>query len=260
MCVIVVACLAGVGLHVYNVKQYNEELTENFQYTEYKHRYDGYKQKIPVDEMDFGKLGKSIARIVAVDISNYPVKFKVKKDIYYYIEPDKKSEIVHVIHKGDMLVLDCDKHDISKFSHRIETWPTYEAGWRYGIPLCAVSDDDRCITSFGLNWENVYGYVTTEDMLYIFDCFKRAYFDLMREIGNKVTIEMRKSTSIIFILDTILYERGMYLSPDLYKSYWDKTTITLLVGAVICATVSVIDFIFRKQKRLLKITRQFIIK
>ena len=42
MCVIVVACLAGVGLHVYNVKQYNEELTENFQYTEYKHRYDGY--------------------------------------------------------------------------------------------------------------------------------------------------------------------------------------------------------------------------
>ncbi len=252
MSVLVVACVVGLGFHIYNVKQYNEELTQNFQYTKYTHRYDGYKNQVPMEEMDFSELGKSIPRIVAADLSNYPVKFTVKKDIYYYTEPDKKSEIVHVIHKGDVLVLDCDKHDIPEFSHRIETWPTYEARWRYGIPLCAVSDDGRCITSFGLNWEDVYGYITTEDMLYILACFKRAYFDLMREIGNEVTIELRKTTAIIYMKDTLLYDRGMYLSPDLYKSYWDKNTITLLIGAVIFTTAGVLDFIFRKQKRLLK--------
>ncbi len=250
MSVLVVACVVGIGLHVYNVKQYNEKLDQNFEYTKYDYLYDGYKNQIPMEEMDFEELEKDMGVVRLVYANN--ITFEINKDIYYYASPDKKSKIVHVIHKGDVLIYGCNKHSIQKLEYRMETWPTYQVGWRYGMPLCVVSDDGRCITQFGPNEKEWYGYITIEDMLYMWDSYKKSYFDLMREIGNNVTKEMRQATYAIYAKDTLLYDRGMYLSPDLYKSYWDKTTITLLIGAVIFTTAGVLDFIFRKKKRLLK--------
>ena len=76
MGVLVVACVVGLILHMRSVKQYNEELTENFEYTKYAHIYDGYKRQIPIDEMDFNELLRDTATAV---VGQTPLEFVVEK-------------------------------------------------------------------------------------------------------------------------------------------------------------------------------------
>ena len=89
--------------------------------------------------------------------------------------------------------------------------------------------------------EEAYAYISTEDVKYLYKSLLNAYLDIMEEIGDIVTKEQRKNTSYIYFYDELLYDRGVYLSPDLYKSYWD-TTLTLMTCAVIFCILMMVAF------------------
>ena len=229
-------------LHVYEIKEYNDDFTNSFEITEYQ--FDGYRNQIPMDEMDKTELNNAVGHAVAV--GNLKVEFTLGKDIYYYAEPDKNSEVVHVLKKGDVLINLCTSH--SHYSdERFCSFPTYERGWRYALPVLRVDSQNHDLVWHANSQEEAYAYISLDDVKYLYTSFLNAYCDIMEEIGNIVTKEQRKNTSYVFLYDELLYDRGIYLSPDLYKSYWDTTLTKVTCVVAFCVLMIILLEVIRKK-------------
>ena len=240
--IVAVVLVVFMVLHVYEIKEYNDDLTNSFEITEYQ--FDGYRNQVPMDEMDKTELNNAVGHAVAV--GNLKVEFTLGKDIYYYAKPDKNSEVVYVLKKGDVLINLCTSH--SHYSdERFCSFPTYERGWRYALPVLRGDSQNHDLVWNANSQEEAYAYISLDDAKYLYTSCLNAYYEIMEEIGDIVTKEQRKNTSYVYLYDELLYDRGVYLSPDLYQSYWD-TTLTLMTCAVIFCVLMIVAFGILKKK------------
>jgi len=243
--IVAVVFLVCIGIHIHDIKEYNDNLKNSFEISEYQ--YDGYRNHVPMEDMDMNRL--DIATAYAIAVGGYKLEFTLDKDIYYYVQPDKKSEVVYVLNKGDTIVSPCYSSCSHYRENRFDSLPTYERGWRYALPMLrdAVSGHD-------LAWKiddphEAYAYLSTDDMQYMYKKYVDAYCDLMKEIGNRVTREQRKNASGIYLIDNLLYEKGIYLSPDLYKSYWDGKMKVMVFGLFGMVLLFLVCGILKRKRR-----------
>ena len=93
-----------------------------------------YQQRIPIKEKDF--IDDYVYRLYApfaVDLMGRPNTFVLKQPISYYSAPDDNLEPVITLEAGKKYII--NTYDINSYKYGIQSWPTYNKGWRFVFHL-----------------------------------------------------------------------------------------------------------------------------
>ena len=244
VCAIICAILLMLRLS-YTIL-YNRSLTKDFVPDDWITEYQDHSS---MDEMDIEKIVDSY---FSVSPLNAPLDQSVvlDRDIYYYSEPDGDSQILCKLNAGERYFI---YGDFLTLQPRTLSLPTYDQGWRYALPLITEEQYRKLDYLSGLPvWvrgegpyiSEQYGYIRTEDMIYLIRNFQRqsAGYSWMDEI--RWLFDDRYALGHLYGADQLLWEEGVYLSPDLPISFWRLPEILLLLlivsgiaKAAVCAAV-----------------------
>ena len=210
------------------------------------------QDEIPLHEIEENTLYQTLETISGfskVDDS-IPHTIKLSEDIRYYEEPGEGQEPAYILSAGTEIKW----HDpgdsegnMQKYYHTegywdntydrpysaeekaglkhssgygLESFPTYEKGWRYVRPFVTAEETEM---------PGTYYYVRLKDLEnVVYDLY--AHLDLDMEkmsmpIETRVYVMTRR-------LDSQWYDSGIFLSKDIYKSvwhWWDTALLFLLV-------------------------------
>ena len=156
-----------------------------------------YEKKIPLHEMDLDCFSPYVTMDVpAVD---QKVNFQLPEDIVYYREVNGKKEQALVLKKGTVVAYQ------ESFRGAV-SFPTYEKGWRYAVPF--LPEEYAAGGTVPAAYEEHY-YVKLSSL-------EKAARAWQRAGGMQYERNARKAVyRITRYIDARLYEKGIYLSPDL---------------------------------------------
>ena len=219
-----------LGVRFLYTKLNNAALKENF--SPHK-RYTQYLEGTPIEEIDFELLHQRFH--YASGLVHWYNEVIPEKDIYYYAEPDRNSEVVFTLYAGEKYYLYAPVE-----CQRTESWPTYTKGWRYARPL--FTEDEYSYLSgpgaqTGLLEKPPYGYIRLSDLRAL--VFKSVYdspdLDICTSVWERIGWHFAdRPAPGLFIFDEIFWKQGVYLSPDLYLPYWRLTEKILAVLIALC--------------------------
>lgn len=209
-----------LGVRFLYTKLNNVSLRENFVPNK---RYTQYLAGTPIEEIDFELLHQRFHYASAASVPWYNQVIP-EKNIYYYEKPSKNSEIIFTLYAGNKYYIYAPG-----ICQRTESWPTYSKGWRYAKPFLTEEEYNFLVESEGqagnvLNSE--YGYIMLSDIIEL--VFKSAYDSPL--LSDYTSLWSRMSWYFedrllpgLYGFDWIFLENGIYISPDLYLSYWRPT-------------------------------------
>ena len=202
--ILVIVSVAFIMVDIVRVCQYNRELEANFQQKD-KYTY--------VENTDFW-LDESLVSIYGQFVFfNYPTEIVLNRDIIYYSEANEDSEILFELKKGET-------YYISGYP-RYVSWPTHDSEWRYALPILKKTAYSGQHTGNDNFIEGDCAYVKTEDLEYI---LKRCQWELYK-MGLSQKLIFKYNDAPLYTIDQILYDKGIYLSSNLYKkSIWFNQT------------------------------------
>lgn len=189
-----------------------------------------YARGVPLHEMDFSEYWRYFEKIGDdLMIHNEPETVVLPCDVEYYRRKgDKKPALV--IPKGTEVYIrknNLPQEQQNRFfmsGYGVETWPDYEADWRYGIPFLT-----KIYSVYEMEFQERY-YVKTQQLFQVAD----AYFALLDEknpldesafegepeqLEYAKSMRERRSMEIVLSIDSFLVYRGAFLSPDYIKYY-----------------------------------------
>ena len=189
-----------------------------------------YARGVPLHEMDFSEYWRYFEKIGDdLMIHNEPETVVLPCDVEYYRRKgDKKPALV--IPKGTEVYIrknNLPQEQQNRFfmsGYGVETWPDYEADWRYGIPFRTELDYVESLVG-----AKRY-YVKTQQLFQVAD----AYFALLDEknpldesafegepeqLEYAKSMRERRSMEIVLSIDSFLVYRGAFLSLDYIKYY-----------------------------------------
>ena len=191
------------------------------QYTE-RETYSGlqgqYQKQVPMEEMDFSAFNSLFPMALE---GQEAVKISLPADLTYYRRVEGGKEAVMTLKKGTkVLAVHPDFKEI--LGYGISGFPTYEKGWRYAKAFLteAGGETDRY-------------YVKTKDLeraAAVFLDSSRYYQQRQRESGDSRPDFIFRMTRGI---DTVLYENGLYFSPDLARPVWTFRQTCLAIAAAV---------------------------
>lgn len=189
-----------------------------------------YARGVPLHEMDFSEYWRYFKEIGDdLMIHNEPETVVLPCDVEYYRRKgDKKPALVIpmgtevYIRKNNLPQEQQNRFFMSGYG--VETWPDYEADWRYGIPFLT-----KIYSVYEMEFQERY-YVKTQQLFQVAD----AYFALLDEknpldesafegepeqLEYAKSMRERRSMEIVLSIDSFLVYRGAFLSPDYIKYY-----------------------------------------
>lgn len=120
----------------------------------------------------------------------------------------------------------------------IRSFPGLETGWRYAVPFLTAQQplmEDQAVLS-QQDWD--YYHVRLSDLEAVCSGYwNELEWDYSLQSRRRMGISVRELCSLqLLSTDTILYQSGIYQSPDLSVPLWDNTD-TLLVSAGVAMIV-----------------------
>lgn len=209
-----------------------------------------YANHLPMEEMDFKALRYSPA-FEPNDECVYPVdSFSLPIDLTYYQEVDGVKNPAFTLKKGTLIPIHIiDFTGYTPYGYGLISYPTYERGWRYAIPLSTADD----LISFP---KSHYDRILTQekyDFLYVrLEDLEEIYLARVKILAGDSALKKENlfiSQSMYYDLrqiDIRLYIHGIYSSPDLPLSAWSQKAILLLIGTSISLLTACALLICRK--------------
>lgn len=179
-------------------------------------RNQPYSNKIPLSEMDFSVYDKYVNISIGAPGINYIRKISLPCEVDYY-NSNKDTTPAFVLQKGtEVYVLSQDETYFPTMGYGLQCWPDYEIGWRYGQPF--MTSDFRQSTIYAQNSKKYY--VKTEQLFAVFEEFYK--YNPERFSAASFSESQKK---IVLIIDTILYAKGAFCSPDLEANYDSRDSL-----------------------------------
>lgn len=208
-----------LGVRFLYTKLNNVSLRENFVPNK---RYTQYLDGTPIEEIDFELLHQRFHN-ASVDAGWYNQVIP-EKNIYYYTKPSRNSEVIFTLYAGRKYYIYAPG-----ICPRSESWPTYTKGWRYAKPFLTEEEYNFLVESKGqsgtiLNSE--YGYIMLSDIIELgfktmYDSpLLNTYTSMWSRVGWYFEDRLLPG---LYGFDWLFWENGVYISPDLYLSYWRLT-------------------------------------
>ena len=191
-----------------------------------------YANKRPLDELDMRKLYGPFINLGSFGLRyDIPAEIRLPKDICYYDEPSDRGEPVYVIPAGTMIRWNDPSDQVGEPIYEAEYgygtigFPTLKRGWRYVRPFISGTES---------NAEDMHYYVRLKDLEEVFQEVQKLP-EMSAALEDWDTEEDRRYRQMMW-MDLWFYERGIYLSPDLYQQvwyWWDAVLIVVMVGVVV---------------------------
>jgi len=103
-------------------------------------------------------------------------------------------------------------NDINSYKYGIQSWPTYNKGWRFAIPFVEEGNEKLVTKAYYVKLKDLYSPLKTIK--------KVVHYQIPKGYNNR---------RLLLIKDEMLYKEGCYLSPDLLKPVLDSWSIILLI-------------------------------
>lgn len=244
--------LACLGIRIASASGYNNYLNETFEPKE----TDGvsYDKAVPLEDMDlqFYRERYLGSRNGSTPLTNLYVT--ITADVPYYSSPDSTGTPAFVLSPG-MYYFDLGSCDFGEGSL---TLPTYHRGWRYGkIPPLAPNNAS-------IETSPHWFYIKLEDLhkiryQYLFQNELKA-FNMIFTKGASCSTFLRSWNIIwrntdLLVVDRLMFEKGDYLSPDLFKPLWDWKCTVLATGAILLFVLE--RLLSRQKKRFPTISQKY---
>lgn len=246
---------AIIGVRVLHAAGYNAAIRRGFDASKYR-MPSFYQEHRPMEELKW----ESYRVNWSVPAFGYDIPpLHLKQDLHYYRQPSTDSPPALTIPEGTEVSLSFLDY---KPGTGVCTYPTYEKGWRYGVPITGSAQ----ARTLDFDTEPRY-YVRLEDLQSVMHDGFQEYWDFHRQLARENEREgaevysaslceklsqPRKSavdlfSHSLFLCDEFLYRYNCYLSPDLLLPLWDgwDTALSLLCG--VCVVWILADK--RKEKR-----------
>lgn len=226
ICIFIISAvlLAACLLHT---KHYNDALTGDFIPNE---KYTDYLDNNRMEDVDIQRLYR---RYCSVTSAMYDPALAqsiiLDRDIHYYTQPDRHSDIMYTLKAGEVYYL---YGSMVIGQPTVFSFPTYTRGWRYALPLAdekqyeevnqykELTADEKENIAFVPYTDQKYGYIQLKDLVYITrKCeYASGYFSLGQKI--RLLLDDRYALGYLYGHDQYFWEEGVYISPDLYLPYW----------------------------------------
>ncbi len=231
-------------------KMYNDSIYEEFEPVRYE-KWRDYVDEVPIEDIDFEAIYKHSREVYIY--AGYYNKVVLEKDIHYYAEPDKKSEVVFTLKAGETYY-SCLETGSYYMYDRVQTWPTYEKNWRYGHPLFTEEEylqaQNGIFPDYFSESYNDYpfAYIHLDDLAYIQkNALRNGEYPFT--IDQKVELFWRMDARLTLTsFDQLLLYKNVYISPNVLRSYIYLPEKILI--AVIVLSLGGCVFIRRWQKVL----------
>lgn len=220
--VLLFAGISSVVFHVYG----NITLKKSFQLKETAYPYEQAVVNLTIDLDEISKLLPDSAALMAY---NYIEKITSPVSISYYKSMDDNTP-VYTIKKGDVISFKATGFTRSGVTYRgMESLPTNVQGWRLARPF------------------EVEGEKRNDDLLYVrvsdLEAVSKAWLDENPQAMASMSSDIRRqrvlpvkqeyAKLLMLRLDRVLYEEGVYLSPDLTRPVLSAFTYTIFVLAFV---------------------------
>lgn len=242
-------CTFALGFRLYSINRYNNGVpitrvsAEQWQ----KYIFNGnvehpYYLKENLREVDFlNEYSDIFSPSLAGYEGNLSQPFLAECNITYYMEPSIFYEQAVKIKKGEI----CYGMGFPPL-YGIKSLPTYNKGWRIVVPYTTESSttannsDDTTSPTY---------YVRTKDLMkFSKPYFEKYLWEQYRIYGPGASLD-DLIRSYLFDYDYKLYNKGYYVSPDLFLKTWDVINITLLIMSILLFMVFVYGVISKKNSR-----------
>ncbi|MBP3704217.1 MAG: hypothetical protein J6I98_01670, partial [Clostridia bacterium] len=154
----------------------------------------------------------------AADVGGYTTVFTNSKPIVYYQKVNGVYLPAHEIAAGTQLIWS----DSSILGYGSMTFPTYQAEWRWSRPFRNVNEKTN---EADADWY----YIKTKDLQDIALAVLNSSDSLKDSArGMKMSIA-QYANAVIHTMDNLLYQNGVYISPNLYQPIWTPLCTVLLL-------------------------------
>ena len=204
--VLAAAVLAG-GVWLGGMAWHDHALREGFVCTD---PANPYQSGVPIEQMDFSVYAPYLDEpVVPV---GYSTVFSLPFDLTYYTEENGVKTPACTLEKGSQVCWGGPSGGLRP-GYGLQTYPTYEKGWRWGRPFTAEEElEERA--GEALPWY----YVKTEDLNRIAAALADGGSPHLTELAQKHSVSAGEAAfSLVHSVDTIFYDNGVYLSPDLLE-------------------------------------------
>lgn len=222
-CILALAVIlaAGAVLRAGITAWENDRLRSGFAANE---EWPDYREELPLSEIDFERYERAFFPGAVAPIG-YPTVFTADAPIRYYRDLIGAESPAYEIPAGR--ALDWEPGGFPSLGYGFVSLPAYERGWRWAQPFLPPGFD-RVPEDFP------WYYVRTSDL----EAAARAMFDSSRFVqASARNARLSRAEAVFRIVrqaDRVLYENGVYLSPDLLRPVWTwECTVMLSVSALL---------------------------
>ena len=190
--------ITTLGIYNLYINKYNENLKKNFQEDDFYSEYKNMFENLDLNIESLNLYGQFIS-------SNIPMEVTLKKEILYYSEPNENATVLYKLKKGET-------YYVAGYP-RYVSWPTNDREWRYSLPLLKKNVYTNGVVENDNFLQGECAYIKTEDLEYILKCYQRQLH--RNNLSGKMFFEFNDDP--LYIIDRNLYDKGIYISPNLYK-------------------------------------------
>lgn len=201
-----------------------------------------YREKVPLPEMDLSQYDFVFSHAIG-GVGLTKTTFTLTHSLPYYQEIDGKKVEVTSIPAGTTVDAGDYQSVCDALGYGFNGYPTYERGWRWVRAFPPEGEEFR--------EDAPWYYCKTADL-------EKAAKDLLRESGHmQHSLQLLKERDgmsekeflhhFVCRVDSFLYMRGVYLSPDYLSPLWTwgHTVLSAVSAALLLSGV----LIFRKTKK-----------
>lgn len=182
----------------------------------------------------------------------------LKRDIEFYEGANTREKPILTLKRGMTLHFDFSRLGIAHFP---SSFPTFERGWRFvnfrneGMISLDGKDSETIRKQLGIDQKEYRKRHGGSDwMLTGFPAYvERSDLErLWRDISEQnedLKLAVKEIDNPLYINGALLYEDGIYLSPDLMRDVWSAGDTVLAVLAAVCAVYLALTSVEKKHKK-----------
>lgn len=213
--------LCKAGLWSYEYYRLQAGFRQNDKPSSYDKHTD-YLNRVPMEEMDFLQYVRYLNRPVNPVYIERETAFTAPFSLYYYQEEAGRKAVCLEIPADSVIEPEPEWSHGYPLGYGFESFPTYEKGWRWARPF--TDGKDAAVDE--LPWR----YVKTADLEAFAEEMARCSPHWQDAIQRLHASESELAYELVRKCDALFYEKGIYLSPDLYPVFWTWDGILLAAG------------------------------
>ncbi|MGF7142209.1 hypothetical protein HNQ56_000619 [Anaerotaenia torta] len=256
---IIVILLFGV----YDVRLKNQKIRNGYLNGEYLYRFISsvnkdhpYEQRNNLQDADLmGEYLSDRSYLIIYMPGSKEVEFTLKHTLNYYSKPSILSKKILSIPAGSICYDDYKTSNTKKSIYEIygfRSWPTYHKGWRLVIPFATK----ETLEEYKKNEIGIPYYIRTNDLYqsfydYISGENKAAYYSRF-VYSESMDVDKKAMYWDFYEKDKMLYQKGYFLSPDFYQSFWNRGYIVLISVMFVLSVLLMLPIYKKIKKKAIK--------